>query len=186
MCSAGEAARPARLCHFFPESDVSSLNIRHAVVSDVPSISDIFNHYILHSTCTWLTQPEPLESRKAWFDDHGPLYPVLVAECGGPIVGWAALSPYKAFAAYNSTVEDSVYVRPEFQRRGIGRALLAELIGRARCAGHHVILASISADQTPSIRLHEGLGFRQAAHFHEIGRKTDSWLDLVYMERLLE
>lgn len=164
---------------------MNSLRIRPATRDDVGAISAIFNHYILHSTCTWLTQPETLEERQAWFDSHGPLHPVLVAESDGQIAAWGALSVYRPVACYDGTVEDSVYTRPEFQRRGIGRALLAELIARARTLGHHSIVASISADQLPSIRLHETMGFIKVAHFREIGRKTEQWLDLVYMQLLL-
>jgi L-amino acid N-acyltransferase len=159
--------------------------IRPATGSDVAAINAIYNHYILHSTCTWLTEPEAVETRRAWFDAHGLLHPVLVAECDGEITAWGALSAFKPVAAYEGTVEDSVYIRPDFQRRGIGRALLAELIDRGRAAGHHSILASISADQLPSIRLHESLGFCTAAHFREVGRKTTAWLDLLYMQLLL-
>jgi len=82
-------------------------------------------------------------------------------------------------------VEHSVHVRSDRRGQGIGRALVAELIGRARAANKHVMLAGIDADNTVSIGLHESLGFRQVGHFHEVGFKFGRWLDLVFLELAL-
>jgi phosphinothricin acetyltransferase len=82
-------------------------------------------------------------------------------------------------------VENSVYVHPEWQRRGIGRALLQDLIVRARALGHHTIIAGISADQTASVALHEGHGFVKAGHLREVGYKFGQWLDVVTYQLLL-
>jgi L-amino acid N-acyltransferase YncA len=89
------------------------------------------------------------------------------------------------FAATAGTLEDSVYVHHDFHRRGIGARLLTELTATARRAGLRSILASISADQTPSIRLHEKFGFRKVAHLQQVGRKFNQWFDGVYFQLLL-
>lgn len=160
--------------------------IRPAVFADAAAISRIYNHSVLHSTATYQEQAETVAEREAWLRQHGPAHPVLVAEVGGEIAGWASLSPFHPRSAFRHTVESSVYIDERFHRRGLGRQLMEALIGRARAAGHHVIVAAISGDQAASLRLHESLGFAKAGHLHEVGRKFGRWLDLVTMELRLE
>ena len=155
--------------------------IRTASQDDLPDINAIFNHYVANSTCVWQTTPCSDPERRAWYDEHDASTPVLVAESDGRIVGWGALTKYRTTCA----VEDSVYVHPDFLRRGIGTGLLIELITAARQNGHHSILAVISEDQQPSIRLHEKLGFQEVGRFRELGRKFGRWLDCVYLQLVL-
>ncbi|HTW94069.1 MAG TPA: GNAT family N-acetyltransferase, partial [Tepidisphaeraceae bacterium] len=103
-------------------------SIRLAAACDLAAINDIYNYYVLHSTCTYQEEPDPLESRRQWFAHHGPDYPVTVATLDDRVVGWGSLSPYHPRSAYRFTVENSVYVHNEFHRRGIGSAILADLI----------------------------------------------------------
>jgi phosphinothricin acetyltransferase len=159
--------------------------IRLATEADLPAINAIYNHYVAHSTCTYQLTPETGEGRREWFRAHGPAHPVTVAEVDGEIVGWASLNTYNRREAYDRTVENSIYIRAEAQRRGYGRALLADLIERARQLGHHTILAGISAEQTPSIALHAAFGFEKVAHFRELGYKHGQWLDVIFMQLLL-
>jgi len=159
--------------------------IRPATPADLDAINTIYNHYVLHSTCTYQTEPSTPEARAAWFAAHGPLHPVTVAELDGAVAGWGALSPFHSRSAYRHTVENSVYVRHDLQRRGIGSALLADLIERARRLGHHTILGIIDAEQAPSIALHERFGFRRASHLREVGHKLGRWLDVVHMQLIL-
>jgi phosphinothricin acetyltransferase len=113
------------------------------------------------------------------------MHPVTVAVLDGAVVGWGSLSPFHARAAYRHTVEDSVYVRPDMQGRGIGKALLADLIARAQALGHHAVMALIDGEQGPSIALHERFGFAHVGLLKEVGCKFSRWLDVVYMERLV-
>jgi L-amino acid N-acyltransferase YncA len=159
--------------------------IRLAVAADLPTINDIYNHYVLHSTCTYQETPEPLEARREWFAKHGPAHPVTVAEIDGKIVGWGSLSAYHARSAYRNTVESSVYLHHEFLRRGIGSAILEDLIGRARAIGHHAIVAGADAEQSASVALHLKFGFETVGHFKQLGFKFGRWLDVIYMELLL-
>src|SRR5271165_5534433 len=106
--------------------------IRSATESDLVAINDIYNHYVLHSTCTYQEEPEPLEGRRQWFAHHGPRHPVIVAEEQGRVVGWGSLSAFHPRSAYRNTVENSVYVHHEQHRRGLGSRLLKDLIDRAR------------------------------------------------------
>ena len=159
--------------------------IRPATPADLAAINAIYNHYVRHSTCTYDTEPTTPEEREAWFAAHGPKHPVTIADLDGAVVGWGALSPFRRHSAYEHTVEDSVYVRPDFLRRGIGATILPDLIARAREIGHHTILGVIDADQGPSIALHERFGFRPASHLREVGHKFSRWLDVVHMQLIL-
>jgi phosphinothricin acetyltransferase len=160
--------------------------IRPATESDLVAINDIYNHYVLHSTCTYQEEPETLESRRQWFSRHGAEHPVTVAEMHGQILGWGSLSSYHARSAYRYTAENSVYVHPEHHRRGIGSALLQDLISRARVLGYHAIIAGIDGEQTASVALHVRFGFEKVAHLKQVGFKFGRWLDVVYMELILD
>src|SRR5262245_31605527 len=115
--------------------------IRLATEADLPAINEIYNYYVHHSTCTYQLEPETLESRRAWRQAHPPnKYPVTVVELAGQVVGWGARSKFRDRAAYDGTVEASVYIRAGCHRRGLGRAILLDLIERARHAGFHTLL----------------------------------------------
>jgi L-amino acid N-acyltransferase len=160
-------------------------HIRPATHADLEAINDIYNHYVRCSTCTFQVEPEPMSGRIAWFEAHGREHPVTVIEADGAVAGWGSLSRFHPRAAYGHTVENSVYVRHDRQHRGLGRALLADLIARAKTLGHHSIVALIAGEQTASVKLHATMGFTQAAHLKEVGFKFDRWLDVVYWQLML-
>ncbi len=159
--------------------------IRPASLANLTSINTIFNYYVAHSSCVWTTTPCSKAERLAWYAEHRPSMPVLVAEAGGRVVGWGALGSFRTAYTLAGTLEDSVYVHHHFHRRGIGSRLLTELIASARRMGLRSILANISADQTPSIRLHEKFGFQEVAHLRQVGQKFNQRFDAVYMQLLL-
>ena len=161
------------------------MRLRPALAADLAAINAIYNHYVLQSTATYQTVPSTAEERTAWFAAHGPAHPVIVAEIDGHVVGWGSLSPFHARAAFARTVENSVYVHQDFQRRGIGKALLTELIARGRALGHHAIIAAISADQEASLALHRIFGFSENGRLHEVGFKFGRWLDVAYLQLAL-
>lgn len=160
--------------------------IRTATPADLGAINDIYNHYVLHSTCTYQEEPEPLENRQQWFEHHGERYPVIVAEVDGQVVGWGSLSPYHPRSAYRHTVENSVYVHHQLLRRGIGSLLLQELITRTRALGCCAIIAIIDAEQPASVALHTKFRFEEVGHLSQVGFKFGRWLDVIYMELLLK
>jgi phosphinothricin acetyltransferase len=159
--------------------------IRAARASDLGDITAIYNHYVLDSTATYQNEPDSLEDRERWFAAHGPGHPVLVCELAGEVIGWGALSRFHPRSAYQHTVEDSLYVHYDYHRQGIGRLLLEELIRLAASAGHHSIIALISADQEPSLHLHARLGFVESGRLREVGWKFSRWLDVVYLQKHL-
>lgn len=159
--------------------------LRLATKSDLPAINAIYNHYVLHSTCTYQTVPSTSEERETWFDQHGGKYPITVAEKDGGIIGWGSLSKFHPRQAYENSVEDSVYVHQDWHGRGIGSLLLADLIERARALGHHTMLGGIDADQKGSMALHAKFGFVECAVFKQVGYKQDRWLDVIWMQKML-
>lgn len=160
--------------------------IRIARTEDLPAINDIYNYYVPRSTCTYQLEDETLQSRQAWFAVHPPdEYPVTVAEIAGSVVGWGSLSKFRDRAAYNPTVEASVYIHHEFHRQGLGRALLVDLIERARDLGYHSLIGGADGEQTASLALQASLGFEKIAHFREVGYKFGRRLDVVFMQLML-
>lgn len=160
----------------------SSYTVRTATEADLAAINDIYNHYVLHSTCTYQEEPEPIEGRRRWFDHHGDTHPVIVATEGTDVVGWGSLSAYHARSAYRHTVENSVYVHHQRHRKGIGSLLLEELIVRSRKLGHRAIIAGIDGEQTASVALHARFHFERVGHLKQVGFKFGRWLDVIYME----
>ena len=167
----------------------SDLTIRPAREADLPAISEIYNYYVDHSTCTYGMVHETLAERQAWFASHDPQHPVIVAvrnhPAGEEVIGWGALNVFNKRCAYKATVENSVYLRHDLHGRGMGTRLMEELIRLAQIIGHHTIIAGISADQAPSVALHAKLGFVKVAELREVGYKFGRWLDVIYMQRML-
>ncbi len=164
----------------------TSFDVRPATEADLAAINDIYNHYVLHSTCTYQEETESLNGRRQWFHHHGEKHPVIVATAGKEVVGWGSLSAYHERSAYRRTVENSVYVHHEHHRSGIGSLLLQELIDRARSLGHRVIIAGIDGEQTASVALHAKFHFEKVGYFKQVGFKFGRWLDVIYMELSLE
>jgi L-amino acid N-acyltransferase YncA len=168
-----------------PSAAGPAVELRPAAVGDCAAMRDIYNHYVLHETCTWALEPETLEQRTTWFERHGPDHPVLMAEVAGRPVGWGSLSAYNPRGGYRATVEDSLYLDPAWRGRGVGSALLARLIELAVERGHRTIIAGISAEQSGSRALHARHGFVDAGRLNQAGFKHGRWLDVIYMQLLL-
>ena len=168
-----------------PISPMLPLSIRLAVETNLPAINDIYNHYVLISTTSYDLEPMSIETRRRWFASRDAIHPVTVACRGDAVVGWGSLHTFRAKPGYRFTVENSVYVHPEHQQRGVGSAILADQVQRARQLGLHAIIAGIDAQQTASLALHAKHGFREVARFPQVGRKFDRWLDAIFMELIL-
>ena len=163
--------------------------IEPATLADAPAIAAILNHAIEHTTANWNDQPQSDARMTLWLQEKAAgEWPVLVARDAkrGPALGYATCGPFRTFPGYRFTVEDSVYVAPDAQRRGVGRALLGALIETARAAGLHAMVAGSDAENASSIALHSALGFTEVARMPEVGRKFDRWLTLVLMQRALD
>ncbi len=161
----------------------AAVTIRDATPTDLSAILDIYNDAVANTTAIWNETLVDLDNRKAWHQarlERG--FPVLVADVEGKIAGYASYGDWRAFEGFRHTVEHSVYVEKDHRGGGIGKALMQALVERARQGGIHVMVACIEAGNAGSIRLHQGLGFREVGRFSEVGIKFGRWLDLTCME----
>jgi phosphinothricin acetyltransferase len=160
--------------------------VRDATEADLPAILDIINEATLNTTAVWGIAPTTLEARRAWWQERTAAgFPVLVADDGGQVLGFASYGTFRPWEGYNHTVEHSVYVDASARGKGVGRVLLTALIAHATESGRHVMIAGIDASNSVSVRLHEALGFTACGTLTQVGRKFDRWLDLLFMQRLL-
>lgn len=159
--------------------------IRDAVGADAPALMRIYNREVLETTATLDAEPRSLEDQTRWLEERSGGHAVIVAEIDGAVAGFASLSSFKARAAYRPTVENSVYVDPDYQRRGLGRLLMQEIIDRARLHGFHSMIARIAEGNPGSIALHESFGYHVVGVEREVGRKFGRWLDVTEMQLML-
>jgi phosphinothricin acetyltransferase len=163
------------------------MDIKDAVVDDLPGLLDIYNQVIATSTAIYADQPRTLEDRLEWWTlrvSQG--YPVLIARDETGVVGFASFGDFRAWPGYRFTVEHTVHVRADRRGHGVGSALMMPLFDRAAALGKHVMVAGVDADNLASLRFHERHGFTEVAHFRQVGYKFDRWLDLIFLQRFLE
>jgi L-amino acid N-acyltransferase YncA len=164
-----------------------TLSIRPATPADIPAITRIYEHAVRHGTASFeLEPPDQTEMgrRMRALLDGG--FPYLAAEADGELLGYAYAGHYRTRPAYRFTVEDSIYIAPQAQRRGVGRALLDRLIVESESRGFRQMLAVIGdSAQVASIELHRAAGFRMVGTFENVGFKFSRWLDSVMMQRAL-
>jgi L-amino acid N-acyltransferase YncA len=164
-------------------------SIRDARLTDMPAVREIYNYYVANSTVTFDEDAMTLrewKSKFAYLEKLG--MPFLVAESpSGQLLGYALVAPWKQKRAYRYTVENSIYLGPAAAGKGLGRALLAELIARSKAAGLKEIIAVI-ADQgaEASIALHEKFGFVEIGRMGRVGYKFDRWLGTVLLQKSLK
>jgi phosphinothricin acetyltransferase len=161
--------------------------IRSAVEADVPAITGIYAHHVRHGTASFeIEPPDEAEIDRRRLDVLALGLPYLVAEVDGRVAAYAYAGRYRARPAYRFTVEDSVYVHPDYLGRGLGRELLARLIEDCRRQGARQMVAIIGdSANVASIRLHERLGFRRVGVLEGVGYKFDRWIDSVIMQLAL-
>ena len=160
--------------------------IRAATTADAPAIASIYAHYVLTSAATLeLEPPDGAEMANRVADVMVRRLPYLIAEVEGAVAGFAYASAFRPRPGYRFTVEDSVYLRPEFAGRGLGRQLLGELIAASKAAGCHQMVGVIGGENSASIAMHRALGFVDVGVLRSVGFKFDSWVDVTLMQREL-
>lgn len=161
----------------------SAIEIRPANLTDLPTITAIYNHAVQHTTAIWNETTVDLANREQWFlhkQQRG--FPIIIAtDASNEVLGYATYAQWRDFDGYKYSVEHSVYVHPDQQGKGIGKQLLIALIDLARQNHQHVMIAGIEASNIASIRLHEKLGFQHVGTFKEVGTKFGKWLDLTFL-----
>ena len=162
--------------------------IRDANSRDAEGITAIYNDAVLRTTAIWNEQTVDTANRMSWLADRNKAgYPVLVAvNDTGCVLGYASFGDWRAWDGYRHTAEHSIYVRADQRGQGIGEALLRALVERARISGKHVLVAGIEAKNEASIRLHYKLGFEQAGYLKQVGAKFGRWLDLLFLQMVLD
>ena len=163
------------------------MTIRDAVAEDVPAILAIYNEVIASSTAVYRDTPATLDDRLEWFNARrAQSYPILVAADDSGLLGFASYGDFRAWPGYRFSVEHTVHIRADQRGRGVGSALMRVLIQRAVAQGKHVMIGGVDAENEASLRFHERLGFVPAARLHQVGFKFNRWLDLVFVERILD
>lgn len=164
-------------------------SIREAVPTDLPNVREIYNHYVRNSTVTFDEKAMTLAELKRRFAKMTEKrMPFIVAENpDGQILGYAYVYPWKEKAAYRFTVENSIYLGPAATGKGLGTALMTELIARSKAAGLKEMIAVI-ADRgaEASIEMHKRFGFKDIGHMGKVGFKFDRWLGTVLMQKSLK
>jgi phosphinothricin acetyltransferase len=163
------------------------LLIRPSTPSDLPAITAIYGHAVLHGTGTFeLDPPDAAEMARRRDDVLDKGLPWLVAQAGDQVLGYAYANHFRPRKAYRFCLEDSIYLHADARGRGVGRLLLAELVGRCEAAGARQMLAVIGdAANAGSIKVHAALGFEHSGVLKAAGWKFDRWLDVVLMQRAL-
>jgi phosphinothricin acetyltransferase len=156
--------------------------IRAATPDDAAAIAAIYNHYIATSTISFEEQAVTAAEMAQRIRDVSATLPWLVREDGGRIAGYAYATKWRVRSAYRFAAETSVYVEHGRGGQGIGSALYTALLAELRARGIHMAIGGIAQPNPASVALHERLGFVKVAHFSEVGRKFDRWIDVGYWE----
>jgi phosphinothricin acetyltransferase len=166
---------------------VTAPNIRRAQESDLPALLDIYNYYVANTHITFDLEPRTLAERAVWFSQFAATgrYQCFVAEEDGRVIGWASSSQFKERAAYDTSVETTVYLAPRATGRGIGLRLYESLFAALSREDVHRAYGGIAAPNPASKRLHEKTGFERVAAYREVGRKFGRFWDVEVYERAL-
>ena len=173
----------------YPVGVTSPILVRPADPDDLPALTAIYNHYIVNTTITFDVRPFELEERRAWFDDHaasGRHRLLVAAGSDGVVLGYTTTSRWRPKAAYDTTVESSVYCHPDAVGRGIGTRLYTELFEAIAGEDVHRIVAGVGQPNPASVALHRRFGFRQVGVFSSVGRKFGTYWDVAWFERPLK
>ena len=166
----------------------AGMHTRLATAGDADAIAEIYNREVTEGTATFDMVPRAEAEQLAWLREHSGAYPCIVAtsgvEAGATVMGWACLSPYRPRPAYSTSVEDSIYVHRDHQRRGAGDLLLRDLVALADDHGFHATFARIADASAASVALHAKHRFELVGIEREVGRKFGRWLDVTVMQRL--
>jgi L-amino acid N-acyltransferase YncA len=167
---------------------LNDVKVRDCTPADIAAVQEIYAHHVLTGFGTFEEEPPAVEEMLQRFNAvRASNFPYLVAEIDGLVVGYAYAGPFRTRAAYRFTCEDSVYIAPAAQRRGVGLALMKDLIARCEQLGMLQMLAVIGdSENAGSIGLHRKLGFEHVGLLHRVGFKFGRWVDVVLMQKMLK
>ncbi len=160
-------------------------NIRAAKEADIARITEIYNWAVANTTASFDINPQTVEQRKEWFSHYNKRHPLIVYELEGDIAGYACLSEFRSKEGFKDTCELSVYIDPAYQKRGIGRELMGNIIELGRNKGFHTIVSVITSDNEVSVKMHEKFGFVFFGELKEVGFKFGKYLDCLFYQLFL-
>ena len=161
------------------------MSVRAFTPADIPAICGIYNHYIANTVITFEESPVNIFEMQKRVETTSQLFPWLVYEENEKVLGYAYASKWKDRSAYKHTAEVTIYLHPEHCGKGIGGILYTNLIEQLANKNIHALLACIAIPNVASEKIHEQFGFRQVAHFREVGFKFGRWLDVGYWQKNL-
>ena len=166
----------------------TAITIRRAEPDDVPAMLDIYNHFVVHTPITFDIEPRTLEQRREWFVQFAPSgrHQCFVAEEGGRVVGYVGSQRFKERAAYDTTVEMTVYCAPDRGGQGIGGKLYAVLFEALKGEDIHRAYGGITLPNAASVALHERFGFHHIGTYTEVGRKFGKYWDVGHWLKEME
>ena len=164
-----------------------TVTTRAATRADVPRLTEIYNHYVIHTPVTFDLEPYTVERRMEWFAQFAPTgrHRLLVAEEDGIVVGYGGTTRFRAKAAYDTTVETTIYTAPEAVGKGIGKELYAALFNALADENVHRLVGGFTLPNAGSQKLHEYFGFKKVGVFTEVGYKFGKYWDVQWTERAL-
>jgi phosphinothricin acetyltransferase len=162
----------------------ASIDVRPAQPHDAEAVAAIYNHGIAERQATFETRPRRPNEILGWLEEGRPFI-VATAGPGGPVLGFARVSPYSTRRAYAGVGEHAVYVAPEARGHGVGVALLHALAQTSEDAGYHKLTSRVFTTNVASLNLHRAAGFTQVGIQRHHGRLENEWKDTVLVERLL-
>jgi L-amino acid N-acyltransferase YncA len=160
--------------------------IRTATQEDAADICSIYNHFVENTTITFDEKPVDQEEMHQRIVETAAILPWLLWIEEGQVGGFCYASRWKTRSAYRHSVESTIYLHPQSNRRGIGTQLYTALLDDLRQRGMHVAIGGIALPNQASVALHEKLGFRNVAYFEQVGRKFNQWIDVGYWQLFLD
>ncbi|BBF77005.1 MAG TPA: N-acetyltransferase [Acinetobacter ursingii] len=163
--------------------------LRPATQDDLEQILAIYNHEIMTGVANWNDQAKSLETYMHWFEQlQQDQYPMWIAydPVQQRVAGYAYYAAFRTISGYKHTIEHSVFISPDYKRRGLGKTLMHKLIELATAQGFHIMIGAIDSENTASLVLHQHLGFVQTGYLPQVGQKFGQWRDLVLMQRQLD
>jgi phosphinothricin acetyltransferase len=170
-----------------PRPSMAAVIVRRGEAGDLPRLTEIYNHYIINTPITFDIEPITVEQRRPWFEQHAGSgrHQLFVAEEEGRVLGYADTHQFRTKAAYDTSVESTVYLAPEATGRGIGTVLYATLFDAISNLGLRMALAGVTLPNDASLALHERFGFTPIGVMHDVGYKFGRFWDVGWYEKRL-
>ncbi|NOU84927.1 GNAT family N-acetyltransferase [Paenibacillus sp. LMG 31460] len=164
---------------------MSTLSFKELEESDIPLLMDIYNHFVVHTTVSFHTEPVEISEFTESVRHPNPRYQTYVITLDGVLQGYVQVMPHKKKQAYDTTGEVTIYLHPECVGKGLGSAAIQYIETVAKERGFHALISTICANNIPSIHMFTKNGYTQCAHYREVGFKWGQFLDIVTYQKII-